>query len=248
LQKKVEDRITTFAILKKRQPEVAIIVVVGLLRWLGPMGTSLTQNSILKSGSSLIMLAVAAVMLLLRAGFLRTAYLYGGKGQRIVTLLQTGKRFFWHLFIFACLCGIILVAPTLLIKGILGAGYLSIGLGIIVLRVVLMKPLLLVPAMIIVHKMQVFDALGSFMTYKILEAKELLTLFAAQQVFGLLSLFARPLLEKGSITYLFMSAITNIVGTLLIIAIALSAVLFIAKGTNLAIEDTEKGNGDEFTE
>jgi hypothetical protein len=135
-----------------------------------------------------------------------------------------------------------------LIKGILGAGYLSIGLGIIVLRVVLMKPLLLVPAMIIVHKMQVFDALGSFMTYKILEAKELLTLFAAQQVFGLLSLFARPLLEKGSITYLFMSAITNIVGTLLIIAIALSAVLFIAKGTNLAIEDTEKGNGDEFTE
>ncbi len=213
------------------------------------MGASLTQNSILKSGSSLIMLAVAAVMLILRAGFLRTAYLYGGKGQRIVTLLQTGKRFFWQLFIFASLYGIIFLALTLSLRGIIGAGYLSIGgLGIIVLEVVLMKPVLLVPAMIIVHKMRVFDALRSFMTYKIFEAKELLILFAARQALGLLCLSARPSLEKGGIIYYSTSVITNIVGTLLIIAIALSAVLFVAKRTNLAIEDTEENNGDEFTE
>ena len=213
------------------------------------MGASLTQNSILKSGSSLIMLAVAALMLILRAGFLRTAYLYGNNRQRIVTLLQTGKRFFWQLFIFANLYGIIFLALTLSLRGIIGAGYLSIGgLGIIVLEVVLMKPLLLVPAMIIVHKMRVFGALRSFTMYKIFEARELLILFAARQVFGLLSLFARPLLEKGGIIYHSTSAITNVVGTLLTIAVALSAVLFVGSKTMLAIEDTEEGNGDEFTE
>jgi len=236
----LEDRITTFDILKKRQPEVAVILAVGLLRWLGPMGASLTQNSILKSGSSLIMLAVAALLLILRAGFLRTAYLYGDNRQRIVTLLQTGKRFFWQLFIFACLFGIILMIPTLIIVGIVSPSESWIlGLCIIALEVILMKPLLLVPAMIIVRKMQAFDAIRSFMTYKIFKAKKLLTLFAAQQIFEFLSLLTRPLLEKSSITFHFMNVITNIVGTLLMIAIALSAVLFVAKRTKLATEPKE---------
>ena len=213
------------------------------------MGASLTQNSILKSGSQLIMLAVAALLLILRAGFLRTAYLYGGKGQRIVTLLQTGKRFFWQLFIFACLYGIILLVPMLILIRVVGpSDFWIVGLCNIALTVVLMKPLLLVPAMIIVRKIRAFDALRSFMTYKIFEARELLILFAAQQVFRLLYLFARPLLGNGGIIYHSTSAITNVVGTLLTIAVALSAVLFVGSKTMLAIEDTEEGNGDEFTE
>ena len=250
MQNRVEDRITTFAILKKRQPEVAVIVAIGLLRWRVLMGASLTQNSISKSGFNLIVLAITALLLILSAGFLRTAYLHGGNRQRIVTLLQTGKRFFWQLFIFASLYGIILLALTLPLIGIIGAGYFKSigGLSIIVLEVVLMKPLFLVPAMIIVRKMRAFDALRSFTMYKIFEARELLILFAARQVFGLLCLFARPSLEKGGIIYYSTSVITNVVGTSLAIAIALSAVLFVAKRTNLAIEDTEEGNGDKFTE
>ena len=239
----------TFDILKKRQPEVAIIVVVGLLRWLAPMGASLTRNSILQRCSGIIMLAVAALLLLLRAGFLRTAYLHGGNRQRIVTLLQTGIHFFGQLFIFACLYGIIQMAPTLiLVRFISPSKSWILGLFNIALTVVLMKPLLLVPAMIIVCKMRAFDALRSFMVYKIFEAKELLILFAAQQIFRLLYLFARPLLEFGGIIGHSTNAINNIVGTLLTIAVALSAVLFVAKRTNLAIENTEENNGDEFTE
>ena len=252
MQNRVEDRITTFAILKKRWPEVAVILAVGLLRllrWLVPKGASLTQNPISKSGFNLIMLAVAALLLILRAGFLRTAYLHGGNRQKIVTLLQTGKRFFWQLFIFACLYRIIKMAPSLiLVRFISPSEAWIVGLLNITLTVVLMKPLLLVPAMIIVHKMRAFEALRSFMTYKIFEAKELLILFAAQQVLRLLYLFARPLLEFGGIIGHSTNAINNIVGTLLTIAVALSAVLFVAKRTNLAIEDTEENNGDEFAE
>ena len=187
------------------------------------------------------MLAITALLLILRAGFLRTAYLHGGNRQRIVTLLQTGKRFFWQLFIFACLCGIITVALGLFLIGIIGAGYFKSigGLSIIVLEVVLMKPLFLVPAMIIVRKMLVFDALRSFTMYKIFEARELLILFAARQVFGLLCLFVRPSLENSGIIYYSTSVITNVVGTLLAIAIALSAVLFVGSKTTPATEPVE---------
>lgn len=240
MQNRLEDKITTFAILKKRQPEVAVILAVGLLSWLGPMGASLIRNSILLRGSWLIMLAIAALLLILRAGFLRTAYLYGDKRQRIVTLLQTGRPFFWQLFIFACLYGIIRLAPTLiLVRFISPSKSWVVGLFNIALAVVLIKPLLLVPAMIIVHKMRAFEGLKCFMKYHIFEAKELLILFAAQQVFRLLHLFVRPLLSKPRIVYYFTSATTNIIMTLLGLAIALSAVLFVGSKTAPATEPTE---------
>jgi flagellin-like protein len=92
--------------------------------------------------------------------------------------------------------------------------------------------------------MRAFEALGSFMTYKIFEAKELLILFAAQLVLGLLSLFVRPLLEKGGIIFHSTNAIYNIVGTLLTIAIALSAVLFVASKTSVTTEPAESSDNN----
>ena len=239
----------TFDILKKRWPEVAVILAVGLLRWLGPIVVSVIRNSTLQKSYWLIMLAVLALMLILQAGFLRTAYLYGGKGQRISTLLQTGIHFFWQLFIFACLYGIVRLAPKLILVRFISPSKLWIvGLFNIALAVVLIKPLLLVPAMIIVRKMRAFEGLKGFMKYHIFEAKGLLILFVVAQLFRALNLFVRPSLETPRIVNYFIDVTTSIIMTLLGLAISLSAVLFVGSKTAPATEPTESPENNLTTD
>ena len=231
----------TFDILRKRWVEVAVIVALGILRWLIPIVTAVAGISILRYLSQLLVIAIAAVILIARAGFLRTAYLYGDRRQRISTLLQTGKHFFWQLLVFYTMYGILMLLIGLLLVRV-SALYTSpsglrtfltwrFALCSIALAVALAKPLLLVPALIIVRKCRAFEGIKLIWSYKLLRAKELLLFFAIQQAFVFVSIFMPRLEEVGSAFYHSMGAGRNIIGNLLVIVVTLSAVKFIAGET-----------------
>lgn len=217
----------TLKIVKKRWPEVAVIVALGILRFLIPMPTAVAGISILRYLSQLLVIAIAAVMLTARAGFLHTAHLYGDRRQRISTLLQTGKHFFWQLLIFYAMYGILMYGMLRISLLLMRADFRTV----VLCNVILMKPLLLVPALIIVRDCRAFEGIKLIWSYKLLRAKELLLFFAIQQAFMLVPIFMPPPKEVGSVFYRSMGAGRNIIGNLLVIVVALSAVRFVAGET-----------------
>lgn len=231
----------TLKIVKKRWPEVAVIVALGILRFLIPMPTAVAGISILRYLSQLLVIAIAAVILIARAGFLRTAHLYGDRRQRILTLLQTGKHFFWQLLVFYAMYSILQLLLTLLLMRVLRSytsssdfpavvSWISV-LCSIAFAVVLAKPLLLVPALIIVRDCRAFEGIKLIWSYKLLRAKELLLFFAIQQAFAFVSIFMPHPKEAGDISYHLTHAGNNIIRSLLVIVVALSAVRFVAGET-----------------
>ena len=231
----------TFEILKKRWVEVAVIVALGILRWLVPMVTAVAGISILRYLSQLLVMAIAAVILIARAGFLHTAHLYGDRRQRISTLLQTGKHFFWQLLVFYAMYGILMLLIGLLLvrvsllytspSGLRTFLTWRFALCSIALAVALAKPLLLVPALIIIRNCRAFEGIKLVWSYKLLRAKELLLFFAIQQAFMLVPIFMPPPKEAGDISYHLTHAGNNIISSLLVIVVALSAVRFVAGET-----------------
>lgn len=217
----------TFDILRKRWVEVAVIVALGILRFLIPMPTAVAGISILRYLSQLLVIAIAAVILIARAGFLHTAHLYGDRRQRISTLLQTGKHFFWQLLVFYAMYGILMYGMLRISLLLMRADFRTV----VLCNVILMKPLLLVPALIIVRDCRAFEGIKLIWSYKLLRAKELLLFFAIQQAFVLVPIFMPHLKEVGSVFYHSMGAGRNIISSLLVIVVALSAVRFVAGET-----------------
>lgn len=226
----------TFDILRKRWVEVAVIVALGILRWHIPMLTAVAGISILRYLSQLLVIVIAAVMLIARAGFLHTAHLYGDRRQRISTLLQTGKHFFWQLLVFYAMYKILMSGILLIGLLLMRADFRTVVVGRsvlfhIALAVILMKPLLLVPALIIVRDCRAFEGIKLIWSYKLLRAKELLLFFAIQQAFMFVSIFMPHPKEAGGISYYLTHAGNNIISSLLVIVVALSAVRFVAGET-----------------
>ncbi|RLI98443.1 MAG: hypothetical protein DRP08_08150, partial [Candidatus Aenigmatarchaeota archaeon] len=196
----------TFEILKKRWMEVAVIIAIAMIPQIlfsikalikSPMSFSYLYTS--------LMIITTVILTIVRAGFLRTAYLHGTQSYRIGALFGEGKRFFWRLFVFLIILTVIyglfqMFITFIMTRCIAEDNYLMIfrwsnTLCTIAVTVALMKPVLLVPALVIVRDISLIDAVKSIREYKLFSAKELVTLFGVQQVLRFSYIFLNSLRE-----------------------------------------------------
>ncbi len=230
----------TFDILKNRWREVTFLILlpsVFLLTqtWLRDRH-SLTMSLL----SSLLSLFIMIALVFFRAGFLRTASLYGKQKQEIKTLFTIGKDFFVQLFLFGIIYGIPIGLATAALSYILRVklgimSYLSFMLPLLLLGIIFIKIALLIPALIITCKLNVVSAFKALKNYRILEAKEMLVLFAIQQAFGFAKLLNNFLADMKYVLFS-VRFIETVITHLLTLAIMLSAVKFIADNTKDASE------------
>ena len=201
----------------------------------------------------------AVIWQMLYLGFLATAYTEGASPKQPAQLVSVGRLFFWRMLRFQVILGIVYIGISFVILAIVQ----SVALGqkdvsripdwiaqlcSFAALAILVKPMLLTPAVMIVKDCMVLQALGSLREYKILEARVLLRAFFI--CFATVYLLSSWLgvIETGNVFYYALVGIYAVVSSALIVALTLGAVLFVAKRTNLAIEDTEESNGDEFAE
>ncbi len=227
---------SVFEILKERWIEVGVIVALGLIRVFINRLPGFPYNFMPACISQAFFLVLVGVIMIVRAGFLRTAYLYGQERQKISRLVSTGKHFFWRLLIFSLIYAIILNGFYWGVMGVLRfcigssgfpgfTGWASRFCGLTV-RIALMKPLLLVPAMIIVHDCGVIEGIKNVWAYKLFRAKGLLIFFAIQQLFKIVWMFGFFGNSK-MLRYLSLAG-NRVIWSLLVIMVSLSAVLFVA--------------------
>ena len=249
----------TFEILKKRWPEVAVIIALATIpQFLFGMAmrTILSKAGVeygfAQSANylhSVLWLIVAVILMIIGAGFLRTAYLHGTESHRIPTLLRKGKHFFWRLLVFSMIWGLIYMLLPMVIIGMRARYMTRTDLAtimpwintfcMIAVTVAFMKLVLLVPALVIVRDIGLIHAVKSIREYKLFSAKELLILFGIQQAQRFVCILLMPLREINEIFDRSMSLAINIVGYFLVIAIALSAVRFVAE-KSLPIETAKQ--------
>jgi len=232
----------TFDILKKRWIEVTILAISPSIIQLIQRATSTGNYHTISLLSSLFCIVLFILLLVCRAGFLRTASLYGGQKQEIRTLFTVGKVFFVQLFLFGIIYGIPIGMATMALSYILRVklgipSNLSFILPLLLLNIIFIKIALCIPALIITCKLNVVNAFKALKDYRILEAKELLVLFAIQQVFGFAKLLNNFLADMKFVLFS-VRFIENIITHLLTLVIAVSAVKFIADNTEIASEVT----------
>jgi len=247
----------TFEILKKRWIEVAVIIALAVIpRFLfGMVLRSMVSKSSGGYGSSLmfvsysqgaLQLIIAAILIVIKAGFFRTAYLHGTQRYRIGALFGQGRRFFWRMAVFGIILRLIYTSVQLFIGFITARcaaqdNYLmfpwwTVTLCSMFVSIVLIKPMLLVPALVVVRDISLIDAVKSMREYKIFRAKELLILFGIGLGLSFGHLFLMSL--RNTAFYRPLQFAMSIVGYFLAVAIALSAVRFVAE-KSLPIEAAE---------
>jgi hypothetical protein len=256
-------------ILKKRWPEAALVIVLqaglmvlaeeisGQARSLenDPAALPPFMGFVLGAGTALF----AVIWQMLYLGFLATACTEGTAPKQPGELVSVGRLFFWRMLRFQILWAV---------------AYLAIAFGLLVMvhstifrlksaseipqwiwqlcsfgaLAILIKPTLLGPAAMIVRDRMVLEALGMMREYKLSQAKGLVWAFFI--CFGAIFLLSslQSLTGAAGVYQYVAAGISAIISSTLVLAVNLAAILFVAKRTNLAIEDTEESNGDEFTE
>ncbi len=192
----------------------------------------------------------AIIWQMLYLGFLATTYTKGTEPTQPGELVSVGRLFFWRMLrfqivLFIAYAGISLVALTIVQLVVLGQKEASTiptwiaHLCSFAALAVLAKPMLLTPAIMIVRDRMVLEALILLKDYRFLEAKPLVRLFFAcfATVYLLSSLLS--LIEVGSVFYYALVGIYAVISSTLIVAVALSAVLFVASKTPAATEPKE---------
>ena len=227
----------TFDILKKRWREVGLLLLLSSILWL-PQG--LPYAPTLSALSMVLQLVISILAVIFRAGFLRTAYLYGEQKQEIRTLFTIGKAFFVQLFLFGIIYGLPIGLATNKLSDIFRINFgfpslLPLILASLILSVVFIKLALFIPALIITGKLNVINAFKALKNYRILEAKELLVLFVIQQVFWAVKFLDNVLIDSKAALFA-TGIIETVIGQLLTLAIMLSAVKFIDENTEETVE------------
>jgi hypothetical protein len=243
-------------IIKKNWP--AVVLFIALI--LTPHGLQrIIPNIRSRSGAIIftyvrIILAfgILSVRMIILAGFLRTAHLYGHRKQRITQLLRTGIHFFLRLLLFVMMYVAAQLALHLVFIRLSNAQFVTSDLreyillthflSVIILTFALMKFLLLVPALIIVRDCTLLDGIKSIKKYKLFGARRLVPLFAA---YILCSYLLGPLLPFEGISGVFIRHYAgNIIKDLLLITTGLSAVEFVG-GLGMQADNGTEGENFE---
>jgi hypothetical protein len=186
----------SLTILKARWLEVAVIiglatcrVVLHLVRLGVPEQRPFISN-ILLSAYGIIALSLYVMALLLRFGFLRTAYLQGQQRASLWKLLRTGVHFLWRMIVLGALYRLPLVAFVLFSLNFLARrfspedtrqfSFWAPQLFYLTFNVVLVKLIVLLPALVIVLDCGPLESFKFLKRCRILQAKELILLFYAQ--------------------------------------------------------------------
>ncbi len=184
---------TVFEIIRRRWPEVMLIVVLHAAFFvftehfssaMAPMPQAdaavISQPGGFFLGFAVVLFAILLQMVYL--GFLATAAVTGAQPQEPGTLLSVGRRFFWRIFRFQLLLFLLLLAILTVIGSFVGTLFFNtesrqsmpewaIATCQAIAMVAVVKPMLLVPAVMIVRDRLVMDAIGQLNRYRLGEMK-----------------------------------------------------------------------------
>jgi hypothetical protein len=232
---------STFVILMKRWPEVALIIALALfgsigIELLGPgnYAEPSAAGAFILIGTMLFYV----VQIILQLGFVRTACLEGDKAQEPMELLKAGRSFFWRMVLFGmAYAGMYLAFGFVIFLivhkiGIIEVKFLeatawSRNLCFAASSLILVKFILLPPALIIVLDCGLIAAVRLIRRFKISSAREPLVLFVVLQVVTYFAAVLAPVGEsEASGNYLY-TATFSLTSALIALAISLSTVRFV---------------------
>ncbi|MBW8000554.1 MAG: hypothetical protein FVQ80_00845 [Planctomycetes bacterium] len=227
----------TLEILICRWPEVALLAVLNSFLPLS-MTMLMPQEQKAVTGSALIAAIVSfgfvIISILLFMGFLRTIHLGGARPQQPITLLKTGKHFFWRYFFFSLIYSTVILtlwALTLSLTEPAAGEAVAVWKQkgpLFLASFVFMKFIVLVMPIIIVADCSVLNAFKALKRYKLLEQKQLVYLYCVQVAASYILIF----LPVQSDTETFFSQVLGILHQAIIYLISLvvsvTAIRFVA--------------------
>jgi len=237
----------TYAILTVRWPEVMLVTVlqVGLMllleRAMVVGGAGQTDQGTIPDGAMFALgfgcMLMAVVWQMLYLGFLRTAALNGAAPHEPMTLLVTGRGFFWRLLSVQFVLGAMLWLLAGLLAGLVGSllGYQSAaafprwlletaGVGAMAL---LVKPFFLIPALILALNTSIPEALGLMRQFRLGDLGALLKAYALGLTVIAAVAIAATLAPHGTRGYYVASGISHLTQSLIILTLLLATVLFL---------------------
>ena len=243
----------TLEILLCRWPEVALLAVLNSFL---PLSMAMLMPQEQEAITALALIAAIVsfgfviISILLFMGFLRTVYLEGARPQQPMTLLKTGKHFFWRYFLFSLIYSAVFLGLLLLTSSFTDP---TAGETVAVWKqkwlsflasFVFMKFIMLVPAIIIVADCSVLNSFKALKRYRLLAEKQLVSLYCVQVVASYILIF----LPVQSNTETFFSQVLSVFHQAIIYLISLvvsvTAVRF-AASVNLVYDSAPSENIEE---
>ncbi len=202
-QGKMEETKKSIAILKARYPELSLIIglnVLGAVSMNMLRGRNDSEDFARSLPIIFFLFAVAILSMILNYGFQRTLYLHGSQHQSPMTLLKTGKDFFWRMvavgiviapFYLAVIWLTYLVIRTVTAMDIgffetAGDMPLLYHFYFAVASLILIKPILLLGVLIIVLDCRVGEAIRALKHFKLSAHKELIVIYCFITLLGFL--------------------------------------------------------------
>lgn len=235
-------------ILRKRWPEVALIVILQAAMMLvleevimitekaGSQGPAMPFGVSFVLGLGVMLCAVLWQMLYL--GFLKTAAVSGTQPQQPMQLLRSGRPYFLRILLFQILLGFALMFINMLIvTGLAGLVFqdrpleqipewftqMCVLIGILIV----LKPMLLVPARIIVYDNPIFTAIAYTRFYQLSRIDNIFRFTFAGFAVILLTVLPIELFTQQSVGYYLLSGLHHSAFSLVMLALTLITVLWI---------------------
>ena len=239
----------TIEIIKSRWPEVTLVVVfqAGLtllmekiMHSIGPEASRLEQLppewAIFALGLGWMLMMIVWQMLYL--GFLRTAAVDGPAQQEPMTLLTTGRGFFWRFLWMQILIATVLWAATgvLAVLGAYAMGYRDVQsipqwilnaaeIGAVAL---LVKPFFLIPAFILAMDITAMDAFYRMQQVRLKDMGSLPKVYVIGLVIMAVAIITSALAPEKRTVYYMVAGFSFLVQGLITLILMLATTLFVA--------------------
>ena len=235
-QGKMEETKKSIAILKARYPEFCLIVGLNVLSVVSMnmlRGRDDPEDFARSMPLMIFLLAVAILSTILNFGFQRTLYLHGPQHQSPMTLLKTGKDFFWRMFILGILIGSFYFAIAWLTHRIV-IGFTALDMSWLypfcftVASLILIKPILLFGVLIIVLDCRVGQAFTALKHCKLSMHKELIVMYCLFRSLGFLWILIGSNAQTLSVGQIVLDCIQAIVTQTTNMIVIVMAIRFVA--------------------
>lgn len=238
----------TIDILKARWPEVMLVVVLQAAMMLLVEEVTLmaekadSQATVTPLWSGFILgmglMLCAILWQMLYLGFLKTAAVSGNTPQQPMQLLSSGRPFFWRIFFFQILLGLVLLVVNSVIVGLLSLAIWKgrqleqlpswfVQLCGLAGVMILLKPMLLVPAGILVYNISAIEAFVQMRRVSLFQIDQIKLLISGGFIVIILTALLSELLQSGSSLHYVASGLHHILFSTIFLSLTLVAVLWI---------------------
>ena len=256
---------SAFEIIKKRWPEVLLIVMfqAGLLM-LGEQISSLAEATEsagsevgeIPSGLAFLLgvgtMTIAIVWQMLYLGFLRTAYTDGCAIRQPGQLIAEGKPFFWRMFRFQIFIGVFYFAIAMVLVSFFGAAFLKaekpedipqwlVTVSFSLSSFMLIKYMALTPAVLVGRDMMVRQSIRAVREYRLAEAGQVVVLYVGLLIVSMATSIAVELIAAEGMTHYFLVGCHGVVIGMGLLLVSLEALRFVAERVEFVVED---GDGE----